>query len=171
MDSTRFESVKAVKAKATEVQNQLTEADFQHCFQQWKSRMARCRDHQGEYIEGEKVATKKCTGMDVYPAHKFLNGLNGLKRDMKRQKTIRAPEGPQHQKQTKTLIREDRRLSIRGLAEITGIDKECNSSLTPEQKESRMNICADILNNIDTDPGLLDTVITCDDKIRKCGSG
>ncbi|KAJ8957016.1 hypothetical protein NQ318_012188 [Aromia moschata] len=33
-----------------------------------------------------------------------------------------------------------------------------------------MNICADILNNIDTDPGLLGTVITCDDKIRKCGS-
>ncbi|KAJ8941774.1 hypothetical protein NQ318_006431 [Aromia moschata] len=24
--------------------------------------------------------------------------------------------------------------------------------LTPEQKESRMNICGDILNNIDTDP-------------------
>ncbi|KAJ8954988.1 hypothetical protein NQ318_000419, partial [Aromia moschata] len=43
--------------------------------------------------------------------------------------------------------------------------------LTPEQNESRMNICADILNNVDTDPGLLDTVITCDDKIRKCGSG
>ncbi|KAJ8948147.1 hypothetical protein NQ318_009234 [Aromia moschata] len=33
--------------------------------------------------------------------------------------------------------------------------------LTPEQKKSRMNICADILNNIDTDPGLLDTMITC----------
>ncbi|KAJ8955992.1 hypothetical protein NQ318_006263 [Aromia moschata] len=33
--------------------------------------------------------------------------------------------------------------------------------LTPEQKEARMNICADILNNIDTNPGLLDTVITC----------
>ncbi|KAJ8959142.1 hypothetical protein NQ318_022403 [Aromia moschata] len=29
--------------------------------------------------------------------------------------------------------------------------------LSPEQKESRMNICAYILNNIDTDPGLLDT--------------
>ncbi|KAJ8951219.1 hypothetical protein NQ318_010246 [Aromia moschata] len=39
---------------------------------------------------------------------------------------------------------------------------------TPEQEESRTNICAD---NIGTDPGLLDTVITCDDKIRKCGSG
>ncbi|KAJ8945151.1 hypothetical protein NQ318_001616 [Aromia moschata] len=30
--------------------------------------------------------------------------------------------------------------------------------LTPEQKKSGMNICADILNNIDTDPGLLDMV-------------
>ncbi|KAJ8942334.1 hypothetical protein NQ318_005326 [Aromia moschata] len=43
----RFESVEAVKAKATKVLNQLTEADFQHCFQQWKSRMERCRDRQG----------------------------------------------------------------------------------------------------------------------------
>ncbi|KAJ8943044.1 hypothetical protein NQ318_022588 [Aromia moschata] len=68
------------------------------------------------------------------------------------------------------LIREDRRLSIRGLAEITGIDKEyvrqilhesfnkvkvCAKMvpklLTLEQTESRMNICAEILNNIDTD--------------------
>ncbi|KAJ8951785.1 hypothetical protein NQ318_019758 [Aromia moschata] len=39
--------------------------------------------------------------------------------------------------------------------------------LTPEQKESRMNICADILNNIDTDPGLLDAVnIFCPDCVR-----
>ncbi|KAJ8939345.1 hypothetical protein NQ318_005706 [Aromia moschata] len=86
-------------------------------------------------------------------------------------------------------IREDRHLSIRGLAEITGIDKECVRQIlhesfnmrkvcakmmpklhTREQKESRMNICADILNNIDTDLDLLDTVITCDGKIRKCGS-
>ncbi|KAJ8954773.1 hypothetical protein NQ318_014883 [Aromia moschata] len=53
---TRLESVEAVKAKATEVLNQLTEADFQHCVQQWKSRMERCRDRQGEDIEGEKIA-------------------------------------------------------------------------------------------------------------------
>ncbi|KAJ8942349.1 hypothetical protein NQ318_011299, partial [Aromia moschata] len=64
----------------------------------------------------------------------------------------------------------DRCISIRGLSEITGIDKECvryishesvnmrkvcakivPKLLTPEQKESRMNICADILNNTDTD--------------------
>ncbi|KAJ8951205.1 hypothetical protein NQ318_010232 [Aromia moschata] len=57
LKGTRFENVEAVKAKATEVLNQLTEADFQHCFQQWKSRMERCRDRQGEYIEGETVAT------------------------------------------------------------------------------------------------------------------
>ncbi|KAJ8952423.1 hypothetical protein NQ318_014515 [Aromia moschata] len=44
---TRFESVEAVKANATVVLNQLTEADFQHCFQQWKSLLERCRDRQG----------------------------------------------------------------------------------------------------------------------------
>ncbi|KAJ8955430.1 hypothetical protein NQ318_003528, partial [Aromia moschata] len=32
-------------------------ADFQHCYQQRKSRMERCRDRQGEYVESEKVAT------------------------------------------------------------------------------------------------------------------
>ncbi|KAJ8942211.1 hypothetical protein NQ318_021099 [Aromia moschata] len=70
--------------------------------------------------------------MNAYSAHTFLNGLNGLKRDVKRPKTIRTPNGPQRQKRTKTLvekigklIRDDRRLSIRGLAQITGIDKEC----------------------------------------------
>ncbi|KAJ8956895.1 hypothetical protein NQ318_014312 [Aromia moschata] len=80
------------------------------------------------------------------------------------------------------IIHEDRRLNIRGLAEITGIDKECVRQilhesfnvrkvcaekvpklLTPEEKESRMNICVDILNNLDTDSGLLDTVITCEE--------
>ncbi|KAJ8935627.1 hypothetical protein NQ318_009137 [Aromia moschata] len=85
-------------------------------------------------------------------------------RDVKRPKTIHAPTAHN-----------------RELAEITGIDKECVRQilqesfnirkvcakivpklLTPKQKESRMNICADILNNTDTDPGLLDTVITCD---------
>ncbi|KAJ8959812.1 hypothetical protein NQ318_011544 [Aromia moschata] len=37
------------------------------------------------------------------PAHKFLNGLIGLKRDMKGLKTIRAADDPQRQKRTKTL--------------------------------------------------------------------
>ncbi|KAJ8942176.1 hypothetical protein NQ318_002849 [Aromia moschata] len=57
LKGTRFKSVEAVKAKATEVLNQLTEPNFQHCFQQWKSRTEQCKNRQGEYIEAEKVAT------------------------------------------------------------------------------------------------------------------
>ncbi|KAJ8956136.1 hypothetical protein NQ318_016591 [Aromia moschata] len=105
--------------------------------------------------------------MNIYPAYTFLNGL---KRDVKRPKTIRAPDESQCQKRTKTLKKI-------GLFEITRIDKEwirkilhesfnmrkicakvVSKLLTPEQKESRINICAATLNNIDTDPGLLDTV-------------
>ncbi|KAJ8942882.1 hypothetical protein NQ318_007660 [Aromia moschata] len=47
LKGTRFETVEAVKAKTTEVLNQLTEADFQHCW--W------CTDRQVEYIEGEQL--------------------------------------------------------------------------------------------------------------------
>ncbi|KAJ8952569.1 hypothetical protein NQ318_006936 [Aromia moschata] len=56
LDTVTLKGTSRVKAKATEVLNQLTEAVFQHCFQQWKSRMERCRDRQGESIEGENVA-------------------------------------------------------------------------------------------------------------------
>jgi len=35
--------------------------------------------------------------------------------------------------------------------------------LTPEQKEIGMNIYADILQNIENDPNLLENVITCDE--------
>ena len=35
--------------------------------------------------------------------------------------------------------------------------------LTPEQKEIRMNICADILQNIENDPNFLGNVINCDE--------
>ncbi|KAJ8956914.1 hypothetical protein NQ318_014332 [Aromia moschata] len=56
LKGTRFECVEAVKAKATDVLNQLTEADFQHCFQ-WKSRMERSRDDRqgGGRIGDEKT--------------------------------------------------------------------------------------------------------------------
>ncbi|KAJ8956862.1 hypothetical protein NQ318_014277, partial [Aromia moschata] len=59
------ESVEAVKAKTMEVLNQLTEAHFQHCFEQWKSRMERCRDRQREYIEGEKVVIEQGKTCDI----------------------------------------------------------------------------------------------------------
>jgi len=53
---TRFESVDAVKAKATELMNKLSEDDLQHCFQQSKIRMERCKDREGEYIEGDNIS-------------------------------------------------------------------------------------------------------------------
>jgi len=52
----RFESVDAVKAKAVQFLNSLTQDDLQHCFQQWKIRMERCRDRGGDYIEGDNIS-------------------------------------------------------------------------------------------------------------------
>lgn len=53
LKGTRFETVEAVKEKAASVMNELTEEDFQHCFGKWKTRMERCRDRGGVYIEGD----------------------------------------------------------------------------------------------------------------------
>ncbi|GFV07710.1 putative mariner transposase [Trichonephila clavipes] len=81
-----------------------------------------------------------------------------------------------------SLIRSDRRLSIRALAETVNIDKECVRQtlhgnlnmqkvcakmvpkiLTFEQQETRKNVCIDILYAIKNDPNLLEKVITCDE--------
>jgi len=35
--------------------------------------------------------------------------------------------------------------------------------LTPEQKEIRMNICADILQNTENNPNFLENIIICDE--------
>ena len=35
--------------------------------------------------------------------------------------------------------------------------------LTPEQKEIRMNTCADILQNTENDPNILENALTCDE--------
>ncbi|KAJ8962618.1 hypothetical protein NQ318_001011 [Aromia moschata] len=66
-----------------------------------------------------------------------------------------------------------RQTRTKALQKLWNMRKVCAKMVPklPEQKESRMNICVDILNNIDIDSCLLDTMITCDDKIRKCGSG
>ncbi|KAJ8962715.1 hypothetical protein NQ318_001113 [Aromia moschata] len=102
--------------------------------------------------------------MNEYPAHKFLNGLNGLKRGVKRPKAIRASTSKTDENNEKLILHES--FNMRKVCA-----KMMPKLLPPEQKESRMNTYADILNKINTDPGLLDTVITCDDKIRKYGSG
>ena len=56
LKGTRFESVDAVKAKATQLLNSLTQDDLQHCFQQWNIRMEWCRDRGGDYIEGANIS-------------------------------------------------------------------------------------------------------------------
>jgi len=80
------------------------------------------------------------------------------------------------------IVLQNRRMSIRAVAELINIDKEtvrqilhnnfnmkkvCSKMvpilLTPEQKEIRKNICTDILQNNENDPNILDNVITCDE--------
>ena len=56
LKGTIFGSVDAVKAKATQLLNSLTQDDLHHCFQQWKIRMERCRDWGGDYIEGDNIS-------------------------------------------------------------------------------------------------------------------
>jgi len=56
LKGTRFESVDSVKAKAAELMNKLSEDNLQHCFQQSKIRMERCRDRGGEYTEGDNIS-------------------------------------------------------------------------------------------------------------------
>jgi len=56
LKGTSFESIDAVMAKAMELMNKLSEDNLQHCFQQWKIRMERCRDRGAEYIEGDNIS-------------------------------------------------------------------------------------------------------------------
>jgi hypothetical protein len=53
LKGTGFESIDAVKAKATKFVNKLSEVDLNHCFQQWKICMEQCRGWGGEHIEGD----------------------------------------------------------------------------------------------------------------------
>jgi len=56
LKGTRFESIDAVKAKAMELLNKLSEDDLQHCFQLWKICMEQFRDRGGEYLEGDNIS-------------------------------------------------------------------------------------------------------------------
>ena len=56
LKGTRFRPIDAVKAKAMELVNKLSEDDLQRCFQQWKIHMEQCRDPGGEYSEGDNIA-------------------------------------------------------------------------------------------------------------------
>jgi hypothetical protein len=80
------------------------------------------------------------------------------------------------------IVRGDRQLSIRAISELTNINKESVTQilhddlgmkkvcaklmpkiLTPEQKEHRVNCCADTLENIENDTDFFQNVITCNE--------
>ena len=77
-----------------------------------------------------KICWKTFMVMSVYLVLKSSSGLKGLKGEGKRSETISAPVVPAHQKQTLTskkvgeIIRQNRSLSIRAVAELINIDKE-----------------------------------------------
>jgi len=127
--------------------------------------------------------------VSLYLILKFSSGLKGLKREGKGSEMISIPVVPAKKKKTDAniekvgeIVQQNRCLSIRAVAELINIDKEtvrqilrngfnmkivCSKMvprlLTAEQKEIRMNICADILQNIENDPNILENVITCDE--------
>jgi len=80
------------------------------------------------------------------------------------------------------IVRQNLRLSIRAVAELINVDKEtvrqilhnsfnmikvCSKKVlrlfTPERKEIRMNIRADILQNVENDPNILENILTCNE--------
>lgn len=80
------------------------------------------------------------------------------------------------------IVRADRRMSIRMIAEVVNADKESvrkilheelhmkkvcaklvPKNLTPDQKLLRQQICSDFLERLEKDPGLMKNIITCDE--------
>lgn len=49
-----FQSVEEIKTKPVELLKRLTTYEIQHCFEQWKTRMKRCLEKEGVYVEGDK---------------------------------------------------------------------------------------------------------------------
>nr|CAH7719676.1 unnamed protein product [Callosobruchus chinensis] len=85
-------------------------------------------------------------------------------------------------KKVNEIVRKDRRLSLRMISDLSKIDRETvrkilhedlkmtkvcakmvPKNLTPEQKENRKNICIDIMQQLEADPGLLEKVVTCEE--------
>ena len=80
------------------------------------------------------------------------------------------------------IVRNDRRLSVRMMSDITNIDRETirkiltedlqmtkvcakmvPKNLTCEQKMNRKDICSDIMERFTDDPELISKIITCDE--------
>ena len=126
--------------------------------------------------------------MSVYLVLKFLSGFRRFEEGREAIRDNWHPGLPNTSKtdvnieKVSEIVQQNRRLSIRAVAELINTDKKtvwqilCNNFnmkkvcskmmlrlLTPEQKEIRMNIRGNILQNIENDPNFLENVITCDE--------
>jgi len=50
----RFISVEEIQAESQQVQNTLTLADFNECFQKWQNHWDHCIQAQGDYFEDDR---------------------------------------------------------------------------------------------------------------------
>jgi len=130
---------------------------------------------------------KKVYGDECLSRNQVFEWFKGFKEGIEEIRDDQRPSRPSTSKTDADIekagetVRRNRRLSIRAVAEIINTDKEtvrqilrynfnmkivCSKMVprlpTPEQKEIRMNICVDILQNIENDPNFLENVITCD---------
>ena len=53
LKGSRFDDVDTIKMNATQQLNNVTEEDFQRCFQQWQERWRKCIVSEGDYFEGD----------------------------------------------------------------------------------------------------------------------
>ena len=115
----------------------------------------------------------------VFEWHKrFHEGRTDVKDD-ERSRRPTTTKTTNNIREIEKIVQEDRRLSIRPIAERMSIDKETvwqvlhenlhmtkvcaqvvSKLLTSDQKEKRQEICADILKQIEEKPKFLDSVIT-----------
>ena len=120
----------------------------------------------------------KVTAKNACQEPAFLNGTKDEGRtDVEDDERSRRPtisKTTNNNREIEKIVREDRRLSIRLIAERMSIDKETMwqvllenlrmtkvcASLTSDQKEKRQEICADISKQIKENPKFLDSVIT-----------
>ncbi|XP_050538772.1 protein GVQW3-like [Daktulosphaira vitifoliae] len=129
-------------------------------------------------VYGEECLSRAC----VFEWHKrFCNGIEDVEDDDRSGRPTTCSTNENVEKIDK-IIRQDRRLSVRAVAEIVNIDRESVSkilvknlnmkkvcakmipkNLTIDRKFNRKKICSDTLKIIKDDPSFINNIITCNE--------
>lgn len=118
----------------------------------------------------------------VFMWHKRFSGGREAVEDDEREGRPSTSKTDENVEKITEIIRKDRRLSVRMLAEMVNINRETvrqilhnelnmqkvcakmvPKNLTQDQKDARKESCTDILERLNEDPHLLERVITCDE--------